>query len=622
MGKRSGSIANEGAYAKSARRPVLERTRTGSSTASTEATQFDDLDASREKIPSPKQKKAKAQAVAADDIRHEEGVPVEKIKPSADPDAALREAARLLAAQGGGGLSEAHVYEALKKSGYEAGGGQKSKFRKNRRRLDITAHVASILERQSFILKLAKALMTFGAPSHRLESQLNATAQVLQVDAQFIHVPSVVIASFGDTDTHTSETKFVKAAGGLNLGSLHKVHQIYRDVVHDEMSVEEGGVALSMLLKAKPIYNIAQRMCIAAMCAGIIAPMGFGGSFVDAFVAGAFGATLAFLQLYVARRNAVFSNIFEISIACLISFVSRGLSTTNLFCYEALSSAGVVLVLPGFIVLCGSLELASRNLIAGSVRMVYSIIYTLFLGFAISVGSDVFYLFDPSARRAHDAATGAAASTVSTDGTFSAMNGSVMWTGTWTFANATAAAVDNTQASLQKGNVMCVRGADWEWWRSDVSAYWLFLLVPAFSFFLSLWNLQPVRSRELPVMVAISIAGYIANRLATTFIFDRSDIVSFIGATVIGLLGNLYSRLFNGTAFTAMATGVLFLVPSGIAAAGGLAMDGAEGYTSGLSVAFKMLSVSIGITTGLFFSSFLIYTVGTKKGSGGLGFAF
>ncbi|KAM0751263.1 DUF1212-domain-containing protein, partial [Meredithblackwellia eburnea MCA 4105] len=415
--------------------------------------------------------------------------------------------------------------------------------------------------------------------SHRLESQLNATAKVLDVDAQFVHIPSVVIASFGDVDTHTSETKFVKASGGLNLGMLHDVHGIYRSVVHDEIGVEEGNIALTRMLRAEPIYNLWQRMLIASMCAGIIAPLGFGGSFVDAFVSGAFGATLAFLQLYAAKKNAIFSNIFEISIAALISFISRGLSTTNYFCYEALSSAGVVLVLPGYIILCGSLELASKNLIAGSVRMVYAIIYTLFLGFSIAVGSDLFFLFDPSARH----------------------------------------------AQATKGNIMCYRDPSWEWWRQGASVYWLILLVPAFSFFLSLWNLQPIKSRELPVMVLIAIIGFITNRLATEYIFDRSDIVSFIGATVIGLLGNLYSRVFKGTSFTAMATGVLFLVPSGIAAAGGLAMtqtgDG-NSYNSGLMIGFRMVQVAIGITIGLFFASFCVYSVGTKKSSGSLGFAF
>lgn len=44
----------------------------------------------------------------------------------------------------------------------------------------------------------------------------------------------------------------------------------------------------------------------------------------------------------------------------------------------------------------------------------------------------------------------------------------------------------------------------------------------------------------------------------------RTDIVSAVGAFVIGLLGNVYSRLVGGTAFTSMVTGVLFLVPVSI----------------------------------------------------------
>ncbi|KAK4699716.1 hypothetical protein P7C70_g6543, partial [Phenoliferia sp. Uapishka_3] len=514
---------------------------------------------------------------------------------------------------------EDKVYDAMKGKGAPPPSGGE---------LHITAHVADILQRQNFILKLAKALMTFGAPSHRLESQLNATAKVLDVDAQFVHIPSVVMASFGDADTHTSETKFVKASGGLNLGMLHDVHGIYRAVVSDEIGVEEGSIALTRMLQAEPIYNLWQRMIIAAMCAGIIAPLGFGGSFVDALVSGAFGAGLAFLQLHAAKKNAIFSNIFEISVAALISFISRGLSTTDYFCYEALSSAGVVLVLPGYIILCGSLELASKNLVAGSVRMVYAIIYTLFLGFSISVGSDLFYLFMPSARAG--TATTVVAATVM-QGTFMSDNTTNSFMGTFSFTNTTTTASADT-ASLQKGNVMCARDPGWQWWRQNVNLYWLFFLVPGFSVALSLWNLQPIRSREMPVMVIIAIIGFVTNRLATQYpelalpqIFDRSDIVSFIGATVIGLLGNIYSRVFNGTSFTAMATGVLFLVPSGIAAAGGLAMSQSEGggsYNSGLLIGFRMVQVAIGITIGLFFASFCVYSVGSKKGSGSMGFAF
>ena len=62
-------------------------------------------------------------------------------------------------------------------------------------------------------------------------------------------------------------------------------------------------------------------------------------------------------------------------------------------------------------------------------------------------------------------------------------------------------------------------------------------------------------------MVLISCAAYTANTVANRHIFNRSDIVSAIGAFTIGLLGNIHSRSGKGTAFTSMVTGVLFLVP-------------------------------------------------------------
>ena len=65
-------------------------------------------------------------------------------------------------------------------------------------------------------------------------------------------------------------------------------------------------------------------------------------------------------------------------------------------------------------------------------------------------------------------------------------------------------------------------------------------------------------------MVIISCCSYATNKVANHYIFNRSDVVSAIGAFTVGLLGNVYSRRMGGTAFTSMVTGVLFLVPVSI----------------------------------------------------------
>lgn len=165
--------------------------------------------------------------------------------------------------------------------------------------------------RQEFLLKLARALMSFGAPSHRIESQLVAAARILDVQAEFIHLPGVIICSYGDQDLGCSETHFVKCGGRLSLGALHKVHLIYRSVVHDEVSAKKATEQLETLLNAPPPYSVLFRCFLAFCLSALICPLAFGGSFLDMWIAGIAAFVLAYLQLSVAKKSALYANVFE-----------------------------------------------------------------------------------------------------------------------------------------------------------------------------------------------------------------------------------------------------------------------------------------------------------------------
>ena len=160
------------------------------------------------------------------------------------------------------------------------------------------------------MIKLARALMTFGAPSHRIESQLNAAARILEVQAEFIHLPSVIICSFGDQESNCSETHFVKCHSRLSLGALHKVHMIYRTVVHDEVSAKKAKEQLHDLLEAPPTYPVPFRIFLAFCLSALICPLAFGGSFIDMWIAGAGAFVLSVLQL-CATKSALYANVFE-----------------------------------------------------------------------------------------------------------------------------------------------------------------------------------------------------------------------------------------------------------------------------------------------------------------------
>lgn len=112
------------------------------------------------------------------------------------------------------------------------------------------------------------------------------------------------------------------------------------------------------------------------------------------------GALLGYLQLILAPKSETYSNVFEISAAVATSFLARAMGSIrggDLFCFSALAQSSIALILPGYLVLCASLELQSRSMVAGSVRMVYAIMYSLFLGFGITVGITLYGLMDPNA---------------------------------------------------------------------------------------------------------------------------------------------------------------------------------------------------------------------------------
>ncbi|KAK0198286.1 hypothetical protein F5146DRAFT_81307 [Armillaria mellea] len=476
----------------------------------------------------------------------------------------------------------------------------------------ITQNVQDIDRRRKFLLKLAKALLSYGAPSHRIGSMLSAASDILGARADFVHLPNIIIVSIRDADSGPTRTYFVRATGRIALTKLHAVHLIYRDVLHDKITAEAGTEALRAVLRAPPAYGLAVRCLLAFFSASIICVVSFGGSLVDMWISGLCACCLQYLGLSAAHKSSMYANVYEISVSIIVAFVARGLSNVpgNIFCYNAISSAGVVVILPGFTVLISALELMSRNIFCGSVRIVYAIIYTLFLGFGLTIGSDFYLVVDRKAHRAYVQGSLPTNYTYA-HGTFSMTNGSapfvpisgVLAKGIQTFE----------QAHIVKG---CFRDPSWHWAFQPFPWWTLLFLVPLYTTCSSLSNLQTFRSIQLPVMVVFACCSYAANRAASIVLPNRSDIVSAAGAFVIGLLGNVYSRVVGGTAFTSMVTGVLFLVPSGIAQGGGLTQNfhsSAEQYSTGFSLALRMISVASGVTIGLFVSQVIVYLFGTRK---------
>lgn len=190
--------------------------------------------------------------------------------------------------------------------------------------------------------------------------------------------------------------------------------------------------------------------------------------------------------------------------------------------------------------------------------MVYALTYTLFLGFGLQIGSDFYLLFDPGARTNLNNLAAAVTNSVTYSAHFATDN-STIWNstsplvGTFALTNASYVPADNIIGG-------CLRPVSAPWYLQPFPWWTQFIIVPLFAACSSMANLQPV-NWEFFVTVLIACVSYTANKLTNVYIHNRSDIVSAMGAFTVGVLGTMYGRVKNGTAFTAMITGVLFLVP-------------------------------------------------------------
>lgn len=217
----------------------------------------------------------------------------------------------------------------------------------------ITIHIAETLSRQEYIIKLCRALMLYGAPTHRLEEYLSMSARVLEIDGQFLYIPGCMIISFDDKSTHTTEVKIVRTAQGIDLGKLKDVHLIYKEVMHDVIGVEEGTLKLDALMSSKDKYHAWLRVLIFGLTSLTAAPFSFKARLIDLPLCFFFGCLVGFLQLIVAPRSNLYSNVFEVSATVLVSFLARAFGSIrggSLFCFSSLAQGGIVMLLPGYLV--------------------------------------------------------------------------------------------------------------------------------------------------------------------------------------------------------------------------------------------------------------------------------
>lgn len=438
---------------------------------------------------------------------------------------------------------------------------------------------------QVYLIQICRALMMFGAPTHRLEMFMKLSADAVGLPLQSFYLPGCMFLSFNDTLQASQGVQIVRCTPSLNLSKLRDAHFVYKDVIHKGVGVDDATAQVRDIIERKEKFPRWARILSYGLASAFIGPVSYGARPIDLPIIFIIGSMIGFLELILAPKSELYGYVFEISVAILASFVGRGFGSIPFnsnpgFCFSAISQASIVLILPGFTITTSALELQSKYIVTGSVRMVYGIIYTLFLAFGFTVGITIYGAIDSSAT---------------------------------------------SSTSCQPSSPF--------WWQ-------VIFVIP---FTICYIIVNQAKWKQMPVMIIVTLAGWLVNHFTANAFSQVPSISQALGALTVGVMANLCSRFGLGLAVAIMHPAIFIQVPGSFAASGSLinGVKSADALTNHirdakiseiltraasyaptspavLNAGYAMIEIAIGITVGLSVSALLVYPFRRRKGNSGL----
>ncbi|KAJ1832133.1 pheromone-regulated protein prm10 [Coemansia sp. RSA 2711] len=404
-----------------------------------------------------------------------------------------------------------------------------------------------LLLHQRFLVLVAKALMMYGSPLHHLENNLIRTARLLDLEVTASAIPGLVLLSFEDSLTHTSETKIIRCTNGWDMHRLDQTNQLLRRVVYCKVEVDQAIAELEDIITAPPIYAWYWQVLNWGVLSWSLCLVCFGGSWRDSGLSLAFGLIGGVLSL-AAGKFSGYTNIFEVSVSILAGLLSAAVAKWG--CFGAISLSATVVLLPGLVMTTGVIELSSRHMVAGTVRIFYALLLAFIIAYGLLIGVEI----------------------------FNKLAGNPLLDGVL---------MDLTQ---------CQSLSKWSWFGT---------------FPIGIINIAVLVNIHWRHWLSVTVVAGISYGIFWLFKFHLGldDLAPVVASFVLGLVANTWAKITGQTAYMILLPGEMFLVPGSVGVRGFsslLSKDGAQG----LSLALQMITTCLSIMIGLLASSFVVYPRG------------
>jgi uncharacterized membrane protein YjjP (DUF1212 family) len=229
----------------------------------------------------------------------------------------------------------------------------------------------------SFILDLGRALQQYGTPAHQVEATLTALCKKVGRHGEFFSTPTSLMAMIERQPGAESIAHLVRVdVGAVQLDKLSLVDEIAERVVSGTLTLADAGRQIKEVDAAPSPYGALLRLPAYGLASAAVA-LSFGGGWLEMAAGGAVGVLVGIVSSLLGRHVR---HVFEF----FASFVASAAAIAAAHWVGAKPAittlAGLITLVPGFSLTIGVSELARRELVSGTARLMWALTVLLEMG--------------------------------------------------------------------------------------------------------------------------------------------------------------------------------------------------------------------------------------------------
>lgn len=262
----------------------------------------------------------------------------------------------------------------------------------NHQRVIIT-NPDDVKRTRRFIIRLGKTMHEYGTHSYRLEQLLTETTYLMGLNGAFLITPTTMNFVFWEDGSEDEITHIARVRpGGIDLNRLALSHDLAEQVIAAQVSLDEGIEQLSQIRNSPNLYSTAQDFLAWGIASAAFAAL-CGTGMLDVVASLFAGWIIFFLVLYSGRSERMEEMIEPVS-ALLIGFLaSAAVAVGFQINIGIVILAGIITFIPGLSLTLGLRELAARDLVSGTARIMDSTMTLFKLYFGAAFGLALSTLF-------------------------------------------------------------------------------------------------------------------------------------------------------------------------------------------------------------------------------------